>query len=153
MLSVKEYDILQKEVIAALSKKRFTERYKEIISDIKELSKASDLCNKQEITYSSVLHQVRFLKGTYNDELKEIIQSYQEIIFPDFTYKNDLNTMINGPYALKIWLTRYLCLRVLKCELSDVIQFDLKDLSITQQYQEIDVMLFQTFMNVKVTSN
>ncbi len=153
MLSCKEYDNLQKEVMKVLSSKRFTGRYKEIIGDIKELAKASDLCNKQEITYSSVLHQVRFLKGTYCEEIKEIIQSYQEIIFPDFSYKNDLNAMINGPYALKIWLMRYLCLKVLKCELKEIIQGNLSELSITQQYQEIDGMLFQATINVKVMSN
>ena len=83
MLSIKEYDSLQMEVLKILSSKRFTGRYKEIVNDIKELSEASDLCNRKEITYSSILHQVRFLKGTYNEELKIVIQAYQEIIFAE----------------------------------------------------------------------
>lgn len=153
MLPVKEYDNLQKEAVSILSSKRFSGRYKEIVNDIKELTKASEKCNKQEITYSSVLHQVRFLKGTYNEELKTIIQSYQEIIFPDFSYKNDLNAMINGPYALKLWLIRYMCLKVLKCELNEIVNIELKDYSITQQYQEIDVILFNAMINVKVANN
>lgn len=153
MLPVKEYDNLQKEAVSILNSKRFSGRYKEIVNDIKELTKASEKCNKQEITYSSVLHQVRFLKGTYNEELKTIIQSYQEIIFPDFSYKNDLNAMINGPYALKLWLIRYMCLKVLKCELNEIVNIELKEYSITQQYQEIDVLLFNAMINVKVTNN
>ncbi len=152
-MSLNEYAVLENLAIKKINSKRFSGRYKEIVADINKLNEASDLCNRQKLTYSFVLHQVRFLKGTYNEELKNIIQNYHEIIFPDFTLKNDLNTMINGPYALKIWLLRYMCLKVVKCELSDLIDFEMKDLSVTLQYQKIDMALFNAFINVKVTNN
>jgi len=96
---------------------------------------------------------VKYLKGIYAEALKETIQTYQEIIFPDFSYKNDLNAMINGPYALKLWLIRYLCLQKLNVDLSSLINENIKNLSITQQYQKIDVILFNNILNVKVLSN
>lgn len=153
MLSNSEFEQLQNLVIKKFSSKRYQEKFKDILMDIKELDESAYLCSKKEMTYSSVMYQVKYLKGIYTEALKETIQTYQEIIFPDFSYKNDLNAMINGPYALKLWLIRYLCLQKLNVDLSSLINEDIKNLSITQQYQKIDVILFNNILNVKVLSN
>lgn len=145
-----EYEQLQQNVVKILSIKRFNGRYKEIVNDINDLKDISNQCNLQEISFSEVLHQTRFLKGKYGEELKDIIQQYNEIIFPDFTYKNDLNTIINGANSLRLWLIRYLCLKVLKTTLYDLINEDYSSFSITQQYQQIDQVIFNEFLNVKV---
>ena len=151
MLSNKEYEELVAQVVKKLrSKKNFN--HKNIINDIKELEESSKLCNLKEKTYSSIMYQVRFLKSKYQDELKDIIATYQEIIFPDFSYKNDLNAMINGPYALKTWLLRYVCVSLIDFELSDLIKQDISSYSITRQYQEIDILLFKKITNIKVAT-
>jgi hypothetical protein len=95
---------------------------------------------------------VKFLKSQYAEELKDIISVYHEIIFKDFTFKNDLNAMINGTHSLKIWLVRYLCESSLNVELKDLIKVDLELLSVTRKYQEIDNILFKKIVNKKVTS-
>ena len=60
--------------------------------------------------------------------------------------------MINGPYALKTWLVRYLCIDSLTIDLSELIKIDMSAFSITRQYQEIDVILFNKIVNKKVTN-
>ena len=61
--------------------------------------------------------------------------------------------MINGPYALKMWLIRYLCIDNLSIDLCDLIKEDISSYSITRQYQEIDMLLFNKVLNVKVVNN
>lgn len=152
-MTTNEYNALENAAIKFLNSKRFTGRYYEILQDINSLTEASELCSRQKLSYSAISHQVRFLKGIYAEEIKSIMMAYSEIIFPEFSIKNDLNALISGPYALKIWLMRYLSLKVLKCELVDLIDFELPDGSITSQYQKIDERLFSLLINVKVTNN
>ncbi|MCI5745715.1 MAG: hypothetical protein MR270_05475 [Erysipelotrichaceae bacterium] len=146
MLTIKEFDALQNEIIEQLGKRRFTSRYKEIMSSIKELNMTSLLCKEKKLSYRSALTQVRFIKGRYSEELKEIMMQYQELIFPDFNYKNDINIMINGPYVLKMWLVRYLCLKSIKCSLNEFVNIENVEDSITQQYQYIDQELFLKYL-------
>lgn len=151
MLSNKEFEQLLVNVINYFNSKKNSD-FKNILKDLKELDEASNLCSKKEMTYSSVMYQVKYLKGIYAEALKETIQIYQSIIFPDFSYKNDLNAMINGPYSLKLWLVRYLCLQKLSVDLSSLINENIKNLSITQQYQKIDIILFNSIINIKVNN-
>lgn len=152
MLTNKEYEELMSQVIKHFKSKKFNGMYVDLITDINELDEAAVQCNNKERSFSSVMYQVKFLKSKYAEQLKDTIQIYNEIIFKDFTFKNDLNAMINGPYALKIWLTRYLCIDNLTIELSELIKSDMSSYSITRQYQEIDVILFKKIANKKVTS-
>ena len=152
MLTNKEYDELVSKVVKHFKTKKFNEMYLDIIEDINDLDEAAIKCNKKEMSFSSVMYQVKFLKSQYAEELKETIQVYNEIIFKDFSFKNDLNAMINGPYALKTWLVRYLCIDSLTIDLADLIKMDLSTFSITRQYQEIDIILFNKIVNKKVTN-
>ena len=152
MLTNKEYEDLVSQVIKHIKNKKFNGMYLDIIEDFNELDEAVIICNNKEKSFSSLMYQVKFLKSQYAEELKETIQVYNDIIFKDFSFKNDLNTMINGPYALKMWLVRYLCLDTLSIELSDLIKEDMSSFSITRQYQEIDIILFKKTVNKKVTS-
>lgn len=152
MLSNKEYGELVNQVIKHFKNKKFNEMYLDILEDIEELNDATIKCNNKEKSFSSVMYEVKFLKSQYADELKDTIQVYNDIIFKDFTFKNDVNTMINGPYALKMWLVRYLCLDNLSIDLSELIKEDISSFSITRQYQEIDIVLFKKTANKKVTS-
>lgn len=152
MLSNKEYEELVNQVIKHFKNKKFNEMYLDILEDIEELNDATIKCNNKEKSFSSVMYEVKFLKSQYADELKDTIQVYNDIIFKDFTFKNDVNTMINGPYALKMWLVRYLCLDNLSIDLSELIKEDISSFSITRQYQEIDIVLFKKTANKKVTS-
>ena len=152
MLSNKEYEELVNQVIKHFKNKKFNEMYLDILEDIEELNDATIKCNNKEKSFSSVMYEVKFLKSQYADELKDTIQVYNDIIFKDFTFKNDMNTMINGPYALKMWLVRYLCLDNLSIDLSELIKEDISSFSITRQYQEIDIVLFKKTANKKVTS-
>ena len=103
--------------------------YLDIIEDINDLDEVAIKCNKKEMSFSSVMYQVKFLKSQYAEELKDTIQVYNEIIFKDFSFKNDLNAMINGPYALKTWLVRYLCIDSLTIDLSELIKIDMSNAS------------------------
>ena len=60
--------------------------------------------------------------------------------------------MINGPYALKMWLIRNLCIDNLSIDLCDLIKDDISSYSITRQYQEIDIILFRKTINKKVAN-
>lgn len=151
MLTNKEYDALQNLVIKKF-KKNNDESFNNMINDLDELDEVSYLCSINEMTYSSLLYQVKYLKGIYGNQLKEVITAYFNVIFPDFSYKNDLNTMINGPYALKLWLLRYLCLNSLSIPLNELITSSLKEESITKKYQEIDEILFNNFIKAKVNN-
>ena len=149
MVTNNEYNVLVENVIKYFSSKQFNGMYMDIIEDIKELDEASISCNKREKSFSTVMYQVKFLKSQYVEELKDTIQTYNEIIFKDFSFKNDLNAMINGPYALKMWLVRYLCLEELLIDLNDLLCNDISNLSVTRQYQEIDVLLFSKVIKNK----
>ena len=152
MLTNKEYEELVSQVIKHFKNKKFNGMYLDIIEDIEELDEAALQCNNKEKSFSSVMYQVKFLKSQYAEELKDIISVYNEIIFKDFTFKNDLNAMINGAHSLKIWLVRYLCETSLNVELKDLIKVDLEALSVTRKYQEIDNILFKKIVNKKVTA-
>ena len=152
MLSNKDYEELVNLVIKHFKSKKFNEMYLDIIEDIKDLNESAIKCSNKEKSFSSVMYQVKFLKSQYVEELKETIQIYNDLIFKDFTFKNDLNTMINGPYALKMWLIRYLCIDNLSIDLCDLIKEDISSYSITRQYQEIDIILFRKTINKKVAN-
>lgn len=152
MLSNKEYEDLVNLVIKHFKIKKFNEMYLDIIEDIEDLNESAIKCSNKEKSFSSVMYQVKFLKSQYVEELKETIQIYNDLIFKDFTFKNDLNTMINGPYALKMWLIRYLCIDNLSIDLCDLIKDDISSYSITRQYQEIDIILFRKTINKKVAN-
>ncbi|MDY2888344.1 MAG: hypothetical protein SOU19_02120 [Candidatus Caccosoma sp.] len=151
MLTNKEYDALQNLVIKKF-KKNSGESFSNMINDLDELDEVSYLCSINEMTYSSLLYQVKYLKVVYGNQLKEVIMAYFNVIFPDFSYKNDLNTMINGPYALKLWLLRYLCLNSLNVPLNELITSSLKEENITKKYQEIDEILFNNYIKAKVNN-
>ena len=153
MLSLNEYDKILSEVVNKLMHKKSKDIDKEILFEIKDLVESTSLCNNKEMTHSEVMYQVKYLKATYDEKLKEAMSFYQSIIFPDFSYKNDLNAMINGPYSLKIWLIRVVCLNYLKFDISQQFNLDIKNMSITRQYQEIDMLLFNKVLNVKVVNN
>lgn len=153
MLSLNEYDKMLSTVVNKLINKKSKDIDKEILFEIKDLDESTSLCNNKEMTHSEIMYQVKYLKATYDEQLKEAMSIYQSIIFPDFTYKNDLNAMINGPYSLKIWLIRVVCLNYLKFDVSQIINVDFKNMSITRQYQEIDMLLFNKVLNVKVLNN
>jgi hypothetical protein len=150
MLSNIEYDELVHQVINYFKNRKFNEMYLDVLDDIEDLQEATTKCNNKEKSFSSVMYEVKFLKSQYVEELKYAIQTYNEIIFKDFTFKNDLNAMINGPYALKMWLIRYVCLDNLTIDLCDLINIDMSNFSVTRQYQEIDIILFKkTIKNKK----
>ena len=154
MLSNIEYDELVHQVINYFKNKKFNGMYLDVVEDIKDLEEASIQCNKREKSFSSVMYQVKFLKSQYSEEIKDTIQTYHEIIFKDFSFKNDLNAMVNGPYALKMWLVRYLCLEELTMDLEDLIKIDVSSYSVTRQYQEIDILLFRKMIkNKKIILN
>ena len=153
MLSLNEYDKILSEVVNKLMHKKSKDIDKEILFEIKDLDESTSLCNNKEMTHSEVMYQVKYLKATYDEKLKEAMSFYQSIIFPDFSYKNDLNAMIYGPYSLKIWLIRVVCLNYLKFDISQQFNLDIKNMSITRQYQEIDMLLFNKVLNVKVVNN
>lgn len=153
MISLNDYDKILISVVNKLINKKNKEIDKDILFDIKDLDESASLCSNKEMTHSEVMYQVRYLKGIYAEQLKEVIAIYQSIIFPDFSYKNDLNAMINGPYSLKIWLIRYVCLAYLKCDVDNLMNQEIKQLSITRQYQAIDIQLFNKVLNVKVLNN
>lgn len=151
MLTNNEYEELIKKVLKNIKSKK-NKNYNRIISDINELDEASKMCNNKQISFSEIMYQVKYLKSIYQDELHDVLLAYQEIIFPDFTYKNDLNAMINGPYSLKVWLVRYLCLEVLNYNVDKLNKDELNGLSITRQYQKVDEFIFNKTINEKVAS-
>ena len=145
MLSTSELEKLTQSVINKTYKKN-DEELKQIVIDIKQLDKSVALHNKNEISRSSLINEVRFLKGRYQEQLKEVISEYQTIIFDGYSYKNDLNTMINGTSSLKTWLVRYLCLYQLEEELKDIITLS-ETYSITEKYKAIDTIIFSKIIN------
>ena len=145
MLSTNELEKLTQSVINKTNKKN-NEELKQIIIDIKQLDKTANLHNKKQISRSSLMNEVRFLKGRYQEQLKEVISEYQTIIFDGYSYKNDLNTMINGTSSLKTWLVRYLCLCQLEEELKDIITLS-ETYSITEKYKAIDTIIFSKIIN------
>lgn len=151
MISNKEYEKLLIDVINSFNKQKYKGSYDDILSDIKELDDISLKFAKKEKSHSSMMYEVRFMKADYAEELKEVIACYHEIIFKDFSYKNDLNALINGPYSLKIWLVRFMCIDAINIDLIDLIKEDFSTLSITKQYLEIDSILFKKVINEKVT--
>lgn len=151
MLSTNELEKLTQSVINKTNKKN-NEELKQIIIDIKQLDKTANLHNKKQISRSSLMNEVRFLKGRYSDALKETISEYQTLIFEGYSYKNDLNTLINGSSSLKLWLTRYLCLCQIQEELKDIVSLENEEYSITEKYKIIDEILFLKIMNSKVTN-
>lgn len=151
MLSTNELEKLTQSVINKTNKKN-NEELKQIITDIKQLDKTAILHNKKQISRSSLMNEVRFLKGRYSEALKETISEYQTLIFEGYSYKNDLNTLINGSSSLKLWLTRYLCLCQIQEELKDIVNLENDEYSITEKYKIIDEILFLKIMNTKVTN-
>ncbi len=151
MLSTNELEKLTQSVINKTNKKN-NEELKQIITDIKQLDKTAILHNKKQISRSSLMNEVRFLKGRYSEALKETISEYQTLIFEGYSYKNDLNTLINGSSSLKLWLTRYLCLCQIQEELKDIVNLENEEYSITEKYKIIDEILFLKIMNTKVTN-
>lgn len=151
MLSTNELEKLTQSVINKTNKKN-NEELKQIITDIKQLDKTAILHNKKQISRSSLMNEVRFLKGRYSEALKETISEYQTLIFEGYSYKNDLNTLINGSSSLKLWLTRYLCLCQIQEELKDIVNLENEEYSITEKYKIIDEILFLKIMNSKVTN-
>ena len=87
MLSTIELEKLTQSVINKTYKKN-DEELKQIVIDIKQLDKSVVLHNKNEISRSSLINEVRFLKGRYQEQLKEVISEYQTIIFDGYSYKN-----------------------------------------------------------------
>lgn len=153
MITNDEFQQLQQKIIKYFSSKKNKYDYKDILNDIEELDKSSYLYSKKEMSFSSMMYQVKYLKGVYGEKIKNTIQTYQSIIFPDFSYKNDLNTLISGPYSLKLWLIRYMCLQKINFELDKLINDEIKSLTITKQYQEIDIILFKNVLDVTILSN
>lgn len=151
MIPTTEFEKLLKSVLIK-TYKTGNEEYKNIVDDIKNLSKTMNAYNNQKINRNCYLNEIRFLKGKYKEQLKESVISYQSVVFEGFTYKNDVNTMINGASSLKLWLIRYLALKHTNIELTDVLDFSNNDYSITEKYQVIDVMLFKKIINEKVTN-
>lgn len=151
MLSTNELEKLTQSVINKTNKKN-NEELKQIIIDIKQLDKTANLHNKKQISRSSLMNEVRFLKGRYSEALKETISEYQTLIFEGYSYKNDLNALINGSSSLKLWLTRYLCLCQIQEELKDIVSLENEEYSITEKYKIIDEILFLKIMNSKVTN-
>ena len=151
MLSTNELEKLTQSVINKTNKKN-NEELKQIITDIKQLDKTAILHNKKQISRSSLMNEVRFLKGRYSEALKETISEYQTLIFEGYSYKNDLNTLINGSSSLKLWLTRYLCLCQIQEELKDIVNLENEEYSITEKYKIIDEILFLKIMISKVTN-
>ena len=151
MLSTNELEKLTQSVINKTNKKN-NEELKQIITDIKQLDKTAILHNKKQISRSSLMNEVRFLKGRYSEALKETISEYQTLIFEGYSYKNGLNTLINGSSSLKLWLTRYLCLCQIQEELKDIVNLENEEYSITEKYKIIDEILFLKIMNSKVTN-
>lgn len=149
MLSNVEYDELVHQVVKYFKTKKFNEMYLDVLEDIEALDDATIKCSNKEKTFTSVMYEVKYLKSQYVEELKYTVQTYNDIIFKDFTFKNDLNTMISGPYALKMWLIRYMCLENLTIDLSELIKVDMSSFSITRQYQEIDIILFNKVIKNK----
>ena len=152
MYSLNTYDELLNSAIKKLSSKRYESHYKTIISDIKDLVESIKLYNQNQMSYSTIMYQVRYLKNLYNEQLKEIIYAYQEISLPDFSYKSDISSTVNSPQTLKVWMLRYLSYKIANCELSSIIKDTLKETSITNKYQEIDSYLFAVAYKNKVTN-
>lgn len=152
MFSINEYDEFLNLTIKKLNGKKYGGRYNNIINSIKEFDKTFIKYNNKEISYSSIMYQVKYLKSLYNEELKEAILNYQEIIFPDFTGKNEINSIINSPLNLKIWFLRYLCLKIINCNLIEIVKNDLMESSITNKYHELDTILFKSALKSKVIS-
>ena len=152
MYTINEYDELLISAIKKLSSKKFEDKYKNLISDVKDLLDSINLYNNKEMSYSTIMYQVRYLKNIYNEQLKEIVYAYQEIVLPDFTSKNDICSIINSPQTLKTWMLRYMCYKIISTDLSNIIKKELKEESITNKYQELDGYLFAQALKNKVTN-
>ena len=152
MYSINEYDELLNSAIKKLSGKKYEDRYKNLINDVKDLLESINVYNNKEMSYSTIMYQVRYLKNLYNEQLKEIIYSYQEIALPDFSSKNDPCSIINSPQSLKTWMLRYMCYKIVNIDLSMVIKEKLNEQTITNKYQEIDSYLFSYAFKKKVTN-
>ena len=146
------YERLLNEVVKNFKSKKYKGIYDDILSDIDQLEESYNLYGLKKKSHSSLMYEVRMIKADFTEELKEIIAYYHSVIFKDFSFKNDLNILVTGARTLKIWLVRYMCMDALDVELSEIINEDVSSLNVTQQYLEIDNVLFNKVLNIKVVN-
>ena len=146
------YEKLLSNVVKNFKSRKYKGIYDDVLSDIEELDEANNLYTQKKKSHSSLMYEVRMIKADFAEELKETIAYYHEVIFKDFSFKNDLNILVTGARSLKIWLIRYMCMDCLVVDLSELIKDDISSLNVTQQYLEIDNILFNKVINEKVTN-
>ena len=150
MYSIIQYDQLLLTASKKLNSKKYEGKYNDLLYDLKELEQSIKKYNEKEMSFSTIMYQVRYLKNLYNDVLKETILAYQEIVIPDFSYKSDTLSCITSPFSLKLWFLRYMCLQIVNKNLTQIINKPLKEQSITNKYYEIDTLLCEAALNNKV---
>lgn len=149
MLTLKQYEELQKQAIKTIDGIN-NKKLKEIITEIESINDLTYLCDKKIMPYGTIQYKIRNIKAKYHDEINQVIQVYHQIIFPDhLSFNTDVNSMINGPYSLKIWLLRYLCYSLCKEDLTQYLNDDFYEMNITEQFQLIDLILFNFVLNKK----
>lgn len=152
MYSINEYDKLLIMASKKLSSKKYEGQYKELLYDLKELEQSILKYNEKEMSFSTIMYQVRYLKNLYSDILKDTILAYQEVVLPDFSYKGDVLSCITSPFSLKVWMLRFMCLTIINKNLSLIIKEPLKEKSMTNKYYEIDSILCEMALKNKVTN-
>ena len=150
MLTMAQYDDFLKAAVKKVSSKKYEGRYNLIINSIKEFEVKLKEYNEKQISFNTIMYQVKFYKGMHLEELKEAVNSYQSIVFPDFNGKNEIGSTINSPMSLKVWFLRYLCLKIVNTDLINVVKSELKETTITNKYNEIDMILFKQALKSKV---
>lgn len=150
MLTLKQYEELQKQTIKSMNEIN-NKKIKEIITEIESINDLNYLCEKKIMPYGTIQYKTRTIKTKYHDEINQVIKLYHRIIFPDLSFNTDVNSMINGPYSLKIWLTRYLCYALCHEDLTQYLNDDFYSMSITEQFQLIDLILFNLVLTKKVS--
>lgn len=150
MLTMAQYDEFLKAAIKKVSSKKYEGRYNLIINSIKEFEVKLKEYNEKQISFNTIMYQVKFYKGMHLEELKEAVNSYQSIVFSDFNGKSEIGSTINSPMSLKVWFLRYLCLKIVNTDLINVVKSELKETTITNKYNEIDMILFKQALKSKV---
>lgn len=150
MFSINQYDEFLKVALKKVSGKKYEGKYNDIVNNIKEFEKKANEYNEKKISYNTIMYEVKYLKNVYNEELKEAITNYQNIIFPDLVSKNDVGSIINSPFNLKVWFLRYLCIKIINTDLINIIKSELTSNTITNKYNELDTILFKSALKSKV---
>lgn len=148
-MNTNEYNALQNKVLKFL-KDNYRKSMKYILQDIDTISLTSKMCNKQLLPLSSLNYQVKTIKHKNNDKLCFIVKVYQDIIFPELSFNNDINNIVSSPTNLSIWLIRYLCYSICQDDFYDKLEEKLPGNSITEQYRYLDSILFNLAISKKI---